>query len=321
MNHFTPFRFLIVTFLLALIACKEEAVVPKPLAAFSISKSSAGVNEPLSFTNTSQNANSFSWDFGDGNTSTDENPTHVYSAAGTFNITLTASGEGGTHTASKSIIISFPNPIASFTLAQSPVEVGDTVYFTNTSQNANSFSWDFGDGNTSTDENPTHVYTSDGTFIIRLTAEGEGGSHSATQTIEVTAPAFAGRWDLQSGTYNGAEINNLTGYFEFVNESTYKAKFDNGTYSGTIFTAGYTLDGSTFKTNIDGSALALNGISSQFTCCPNQTLWQASMSCSRLVFNQWGKTAIGFGDPKVEIIGESLVISSADGKTVLTYSK
>lgn len=68
--------------------------------------------------------------------------------------------------------------------------VYDTITFTNTSQNANSYSWDFGDDNNSTIQNPTHVYTTAGTFTITLLATGDGGTSTATKTIEITIPPF-----------------------------------------------------------------------------------------------------------------------------------
>ncbi len=68
-----------------------------------------------------------------------------------------------------------PNPVASFTLDKTSSQIGETIYFVNTSENASNYFWDFGDGNTSTDKNPTYSYSSDGTFTITLTATGEGG--------------------------------------------------------------------------------------------------------------------------------------------------
>lgn len=61
--------------------------------------------------------------------------------------------------------------------------------FNNTSQGATSYSWDFGDGNTSTDENPKHTYRSGGTFSVTLTVQGAGGSNSSTQQVEIAAPS------------------------------------------------------------------------------------------------------------------------------------
>ncbi|MGK7390082.1 MAG: PKD domain-containing protein [Candidatus Cyclobacteriaceae bacterium M2_1C_046] len=68
-----------------------------------------------------------------------------------------------------------PAPDASFTYVADARE----VTFTNTSTDATSYSWDFGDGNTSTEENPVHVYDSYGTYTVVLTATGPGGTDAS----------------------------------------------------------------------------------------------------------------------------------------------
>jgi len=62
------------------------------------------------------------------------------------------------------------SPEASFHVTNTVVDVYENVYFTNTSYNADFFRWDFGDGNTSADENPTHTYANVGTYAVSLTA-------------------------------------------------------------------------------------------------------------------------------------------------------
>lgn len=191
---------LIVMALLILInnSCKKEP----PTAIFTFSPASALVNETITFTNTSENATSYSWDFGDVGNSTSQNPTHSYSTAGTFTITLTATGDGGSSSATKTITISYPAPVASFTMDKTTANTGETITFTNTSQNAKSYSWDFGDGSSSTTQNPTHSYSTEGTFTITLTATGDGGTNSTTKSIEITKLAF--------NIFPGVGANNIT---------------------------------------------------------------------------------------------------------------
>lgn len=68
------------------------------------------------------------------------------------------------------------------------------VAFTNYSQNASSYAWDFGDGNTSTDESPVHTYAGGGTYDVTLTATGATGSASRTETINIVDPNTAGQF-------------------------------------------------------------------------------------------------------------------------------
>jgi len=83
-----------------------EPVVPAPLAQFTASLDQARIQEPISFTNESTGEiSSLEWDFGDGTTSTEPEPNHIFQSAGTFAVTLTASGPGGSDTHSLEITI------------------------------------------------------------------------------------------------------------------------------------------------------------------------------------------------------------------------
>lgn len=80
------------------------------------------------------------------------------------------------------------NPIASFQFAISQANFLE-VTFTNFSQNATSYSWAFGDGQTSTETSPVHVYTAGGSYIVVLTAKNDvNASATYTQTVEITDP-------------------------------------------------------------------------------------------------------------------------------------
>jgi PKD repeat protein len=77
------------------------------------------------------------------------------------------------------------DPVADFTYDPSEVTVYDEVTFTNTSTDADSYSWDFGDLYTSTDENPVHMYKRTGTFTVTLTASNDKGDNQTQQEIVV----------------------------------------------------------------------------------------------------------------------------------------
>jgi gliding motility-associated-like protein len=151
-------------------------------AGFTFSPACQGV--PIQFTDTSTVANgslgSWFWDFGDGNTSTAQNPTHTYSNGGTYNVTLIAfSTAQCSDTVTQQINI-FPIPDAQFTYA--PACPGDPVQFTNNSTGTTTltYNWNFGDpasggNNTSTSQNPSHVFNTAGTYNVTLIATNTNG--------------------------------------------------------------------------------------------------------------------------------------------------
>ena len=138
----------------------------------------------VSFISNTTYAVSLAWDFGDGETSTAIHPIHTYNAAGDYTVTLTTTAAvgGNSDTMTKTITVSEVNPTADFTF-----EIDDkTVTFVNTSERAVSYEWDFGDGETSTEENPVHTYVEYGEYAITLTTTGVENSTPATVTKTVT---------------------------------------------------------------------------------------------------------------------------------------
>lgn len=126
----------------------------------------------ISFTDRSQNATSVRWDFGDGSTSTDRNPTHAYTAPGTYTVTLTAQVNATCSDQLQRTVEILPLPQASFTVSPGVLVLPDqnTVLLTNTSTGAVSYQWNFGNGQTSTAPNPTATYDQEGEYLIVLTA-------------------------------------------------------------------------------------------------------------------------------------------------------
>ena len=82
-----------------------------------------------------------------------------------------------------------PSPIVNFTYTGAGAAAPSVVTFNNTTSNATSYLWDFGDNATSTLYNPTHTYTSGGVFTVKLTANGAGGSSSTSKTVNIL-PAY-----------------------------------------------------------------------------------------------------------------------------------
>lgn len=147
----------------------------------------------VNFTNFSTGATNYSWDFGDGNGSTAVNPINTYTTAGSYTVTLTAIGAGGTNSVVEVnyIVVTNPQPpTASFTGTPTSGLAPLTVNFANASSGATSYSWNFGDGNSSGAVNPSHTYTSTGSYTVTLTAVGAGGTNSFTRAnyVAVTNP-------------------------------------------------------------------------------------------------------------------------------------
>ena len=151
----------------------------------------------VSFTDRSSGVpTSWLWNFGDGTTSTAADPSHTYTAAGTYNVTLTvgdAHSQSSTITKSGYVTVSATAPLlASFTGTPTIGIAPLNVAFTDTSSGGpTGWSWDFGDGTTSTLQNPMHMYSSPGTYTVSLMVTRGASTSSSTQTdyITVNAPA------------------------------------------------------------------------------------------------------------------------------------
>lgn len=105
-------------------------------------------------------------------------------------------------------------PVASFTFAASANDAL-TVSFTNTSTNGTSFAWDFGDGNTSTEENPSNTYAEAGTYTVSLTATNAEGSNSTSSSVTVESPYMTSGWVVGSVV---PITGNFTSYTDFYEE-------------------------------------------------------------------------------------------------------
>lgn len=126
---------------------------------------------------------SWFWNFGDGFTSTEQNPVHTFTANGTYTVCLTSTSILGSDTYCQDIPITYYLlPVAAFSYTGDP-----TVSFTDlTTHEPTSWSWTFGDGFTSTEQNPVHNYTSDGVYSVCLTASNVIGPNSYCEFINIT---------------------------------------------------------------------------------------------------------------------------------------
>ena len=116
------------------------------------------------------------WDFGDGHTGHARHPTHTYESAGEFNVSLTVTGPGGSDTVKQVIQVTTAPPVTDFRWQRWRGVVPFRAKFINKTKGiVDQWLWDFGDGETSTEETPTHLYKTAGRYTVRLAATGPGG--------------------------------------------------------------------------------------------------------------------------------------------------
>lgn len=149
---------------------------------------------PVTFTNYS-NGNQFLWDFGDGGTSTEQLPTHTYLQPGTYNVRLISSFDGicGDTLQIDGQVNVMASPFADFDWVPVTVngQTSRTINFVNQSEDAVSYFWDFGDGTTTGDENPSHTYENSQAWQVLLEATNSLGC--TDDTLLTVEPSFIGR--------------------------------------------------------------------------------------------------------------------------------
>jgi len=178
----------------------QVTIQTPPQAGFSVQQSDFCIPASVSFVNQSSgNATSFAWTFDGGSpaTSTLQNPTVTYSTAGTFNVQLIAYSAGGSDTmVSNNLVTVGDVPNAAFLLSTE----GTTVTLQNQSTGANSYIWLFDDGQSSTEENPTHTYANFGTYNLLLIATNSCGADSMEVVIELgTVPNSFFSYNVHNG--------------------------------------------------------------------------------------------------------------------------
>jgi gliding motility-associated-like protein len=160
-------------------------IYPMPAAAF-VADVTSGCNpvcvnfSDLSTITAPGNIVAWTWDFGDGNTSTQQSPSHCYTTPGVYTVTLQVkSADGCTNTLTiTSYITVFANPVAAFGASPQPTTLLDPeIFFTDSSTNATSWLWSFGDvlNSSSTQQNPSFTYGTADCFQVLLTVTSADG--------------------------------------------------------------------------------------------------------------------------------------------------
>ena len=223
-----------------------EAPPVVPVAEFVSDLNTPGVGDQVEFTDTSTTPTgttitNWSWDFGDDEDSAEQNPKHTYTASGTYTVTLTVTNSNSeTDPVTHDIVVSALKPTADFDYSPANPDVGKIVTFTDKSAadapaTINTRAWNFGDGTTSSETDPTHAYDSMGTYTVSLTVtdNNEETSNAHTEQIVVGPPVMMYSYpNPASATANIAyrvpegatdpvlRIYNITGALVFEQELT-----------------------------------------------------------------------------------------------------
>lgn len=176
---------------------KIEELPQPPEARFTIQNNNAIGPVSVIFINNSLNAYDFLWDFGDpesgsDNTSKKKDPVHTYKKAGRYEVVLTASSPGFSRDSKYSdwVVVTSPESSVSaavtearFSTERDNYSAPAVVNFTNYSVNADSYLWDFGDKNSSENsselKNPTHIYSKEGKYQVKLSVKNNTTGHTA----------------------------------------------------------------------------------------------------------------------------------------------
>lgn len=166
--------------------------VKPPIAGIMIEKDIALAGDTIQFSDqSSENVTSWLWDFGDGNTSGEQNPSHVYTEKGSYTVSLTASNKASSNIATDNITI-IERPVAKISTDAKAFAVSTEVIFTDTSTgDISSRSWDFGDGSTSDEQNPVHIYSETGVYCVTLTVTNKLINNATTIEVKILDPPVA----------------------------------------------------------------------------------------------------------------------------------
>ncbi|MGM9511071.1 PKD domain-containing protein [Larkinella sp. GY13] len=196
----------LITLVFVTISC-QPTITPQPVADFSVEKVTGSPGK-IKLTNKSLNAKRYQWLFGDGRASTDEAPEIEYKTDGTYTIVLTAKNDVGEDQVSNSIEIGGLVKYVTAGFDFAPVSgSASRIQFTNKSVNADRYQWEFGDGQASTDANPTIEFKANGIYSARLIAKNGNSTDEVSKSVSITGiPTSGSVMFYTNGRGDGSDI-------------------------------------------------------------------------------------------------------------------
>ena len=240
---------------------------------FNLSSTQTGPTS-FDFDNGADSSITTTWDFGDGNTSNVNNPSHTYASDGTYNVCTIINTTCGIDTLCTTLIVCGAPTSAAFV----PSTSGLTVSFTDSSTNAASYSWDFGDGSTDTTANPSHTYANVGWYnVCLMTTSPCGAMDTLCDSILVCANPIAGinSTNMGGGVY-GFNDNSSFG-------SSYFWDFGDGTTD--------TTQNAMHSYGSDGSYTVCLIVSN---ICGSDTICETVTACVTALSSAFSFTSLGF---------------------------
>ncbi len=223
-------------FITTIDGCTDSAIIVnavragnKSIANFIASPLSQCAGQPVQFTNLTSPSDRWLWDFGDSETSTLENPAHSFAETGVYNIRLIAWNNGCADTLVRTNYVTALPPVAKFGTTFNCSNKLQVV-FSDSSTLPQTWLWNFGDGSTSTLQNPNHIYAAYGTYNVTLTVTNGSCSNTRPRTITLIneSPDFS----LAKDTICNSEtaVFNSFGY-NLLNVATFFWNFGDGNSS------------------------------------------------------------------------------------------
>ncbi|MGC9308203.1 MAG: C25 family cysteine peptidase [Thermoplasmatota archaeon] len=184
-----------------------------PVANFTYLPSHPTIFDTIEFNDTSLDLDgtivNWTWDFGDGNSSYDQNPTHAYGSKGTYTVNLTVTDDDAlTDTVSLYVTVANLPPTANFSYTPPQPTTADTIEFNDTSFDLDgsivNWTWDFDDGTYSYEQNPTHKYSNSGVYEVTLTVCDDDYEYDSLNRL---ISVISGDWNYWSNSPHMYSMN------------------------------------------------------------------------------------------------------------------